>query len=66
MKENVYVKAILKATNYNDTTIYVCHYLSEVTNFNEVSAHILATIQTHLHRTRGYLKSADEGNKENV
>ena len=60
------MKAILKAANYNDATIYVCHFLSEVTGFNEVTAHILSTIQTHLHRTRGYLKTVDEGNKENV
>ena len=66
LKENTYLKAIIIVTNYQDKKIYVCQHFNEIKNFNEVTVHMLSIIQTHLHRTRGYLKSVEEGNKENV
>ncbi len=68
-KTNSYIKAIILVTNYQDKKIFVCQQMTEVKNFNEVTLHILSIIQTHLHRTRGFLKSHEEtqhGNKENV
>lgn len=68
-KTNSYIKAIILVTNYQDKKIFVCQQMTEVKNFNEVTLHILSIIQTHLHRTRGFLKNHEESqhaNKENV
>ena len=66
IRENTYLKVILIVTNYQDKKIFVCQHLNEIKNFNDITVHLLSIIQTHLHRTRGYLKSNEEGNKENV
>lgn len=69
LKENSYVKAIILVTDYQDKKIFLCQHMSEIKSFNEVTVHLLSIVQTHLHKTRGYLKTQDEpksSNKENV
>ena len=62
------VKLVLSLTPFQDRRIFICQRLDEIKNYNEISHHLLATMQSHLKRTsEKYRASLVEGrsNKEN-
>lgn len=62
------VKLVLSLTPFQDRRIFICQRLEEIKNYNEISHHLLTTMQSHLKRTsEKYRASLIDGrsNKEN-